>query len=73
MWSNYNMPDVIRFVGVGTLDEPWQAEPDVHFFLRSKLPWVQIPEGVPTAQNFYDVKTVWPASSIARWRSATRG
>ena len=37
----------IRFVRVGTLDNPAALSPDVHIYTRSKLPWVKLPEGVP--------------------------
>jgi hypothetical protein len=71
LWSNYNMGDVIRFVAAGTLDDPAAVTPDVHFYLRSRAPWLVVPDDVPTAQDFYDVKAVWPAESIARWKAAS--
>ncbi len=36
----------IRFVRVGTLDEPERITPDAHFFVRSKHPWISVPDGV---------------------------
>ena len=39
--------DALRFVRVGTLDEGERITPDAHYFVRSKHPWVVIPEGVP--------------------------
>lgn len=39
--------DAMRFVRVGTLDHGERLSPDVHFFVRSKHPWVTIPDGVP--------------------------
>ncbi len=62
----------IRFVRVGTLDEPGALPPDVHIFTRSKLPWVRLPEGVPAFEVYYDSKTLWPAESLAR-RKAVYG
>ncbi|HZU51909.1 MAG TPA: aldehyde-activating protein, partial [Sphingomicrobium sp.] len=37
----------IKFVRVGTLDEGERIQPDAHFFVRSKHPWVVIPDGLP--------------------------
>jgi hypothetical protein len=36
----------IRFVRVGTLDEGERVAPDAHFFVRSKHPWIRLPDGV---------------------------
>ncbi|HEX7250708.1 MAG TPA: GFA family protein, partial [Burkholderiales bacterium] len=48
VWSNYSgAGDAVRFVRVGTLDEPDRLPPDVHIFTASKQPWVVIPEGMP--------------------------
>jgi hypothetical protein len=46
LWSNYGgAVDKIRFVRVGTLDDPGDLPPDIHIYTRSRLPWVVIPEG----------------------------
>ncbi|HEX2763073.1 MAG TPA: GFA family protein [Allosphingosinicella sp.] len=37
----------ILFLRVGTLDEGERLEPRAHFFIRSRHPWVSIPQGVP--------------------------
>lgn len=39
--------DAIRFVRVGTLDRGESFVPDTHYFVRSKHPWVVIPDGLP--------------------------
>jgi len=65
VWSVYTRPDIL-FVRAGTLDDPSQVAPDVHIFTRSKLPWVQIPDGVPAFDVFYDVQELWPAASRER-------
>ncbi len=41
----------IKFVRVGTLDEAERVKPDAHFFVRSKHPWVVIPEDVPAFET----------------------
>jgi len=72
MWSIYGGRDKVRFVRIGTLDEPSALRPDVHIFTRSKQPWVILPEGVPAFEVYYDTKTLWPAESLAR-RKAVLG
>ena len=65
VFSTYSHPR-IWFVRGGTLDDPSAIEPDVHIYTRSKLPWVRLPEGVPAFEAFYDLKALWPASSLER-------
>ena len=67
LWSNYGgAVDLLRFVRVGTLDEPAALPPDVHIYTRSKLPWVTLPEGAPAFEAYYGSKALWPAASLAR-------
>ena len=66
MWSTYGGREETRFVRVGTLDDPAALKPDVHIFTRSKQPWVQLPPGVPVFEVYYDIKSLWPAESLAR-------
>ena len=47
LWSDYGGRPALRFVRVGTLDEPAALPPDVHIFTRSKLPWVAAARGRP--------------------------
>ena len=65
VYSKYTSPRV-RFVRVGTLDDPSGLEPDVHIFTKSKVPWVQLPEGVPAFNVYYDMQKLWPAESLER-------
>lgn len=46
--------DAMRFVRVGTLDDGRDLEPDAHYFVRSKHPWVVIPFGVPSYETLPD-------------------
>jgi len=67
LWSNYGgATDRLRFVRVGTLDTPGDLPPDIHIYTRSKLPWVQLPEGVAAVEAYYDSKALWPEASLAR-------
>ena len=66
LWSNYGgSKDVLRFVRVGTLDEPGDVPPDIHIYTRSKLPWVRIPDGALAVEAYYDSSEVWPEESLA--------
>jgi hypothetical protein len=67
VWSNYaGAGDAVRFVRVGTLDDPDRLPPDIHIFTASKQPWVVIPPGMPAVAEFYDRKQYWPKESLAR-------
>jgi hypothetical protein len=68
LWSEYGGVEKLRFVRVGTLDEPRALTPDVHIYTRSKLPWVALPEGVPAFSAYYDSSKLWPPESLARRR-----
>ena len=71
LWSNYGgRGDIVRFVRVGTLDDPDALPPDVHIFTDSKQPWLTLPEGAPAFAEFYDRKALWPAEAQARLRAA---
>jgi hypothetical protein len=69
VWSEYGGLAALRFVRVGTLDDPAALAPDVHIYTRSKLPWVRLPEGVPAFEAYYDSAKLWPAASLERRRA----
>jgi hypothetical protein len=47
LWATHRFfGEAILFLRVGTLDEGERVAPDAHFFLRSKHPWITVPEGV---------------------------
>lgn len=56
----------IRFIRVGTLDDPDQLPPDVHIFTMSKQPWVILPESDRRVEVFYNFKKTWSAESLQR-------
>jgi len=67
LWSNYaGAGDRLRFVRVGTLDEPDRYPPDVHIFTSSKQPWVVLPAGTPVFPEYYDSSKLWPPESLER-------
>ena len=69
VWSEYGGVSALRFVRVGSLDDPAVLVPDVHIYTRSKLPWVRLPEGVPAFEAYYDSAKLWPAASLERRRA----
>jgi hypothetical protein len=69
VWSEYGGVEKLRFVRVGTLDDPTACKPDVHIYTRSKQPWLALPAGVPAFEGYYDSKAVWPAASLERRRA----
>jgi hypothetical protein len=73
VWSEYGGLSTLRFVRVGTLDDPHLLEPDVHIYIRSKVPWVQLPEGVPAFEGYYDALKLWPSDSLERRSSVLAG
>jgi hypothetical protein len=67
VWSNYaGGGDALRFVRVGTLDEPGRLPPGVHIFTASKQPWVVIPAGAPSFAEYYRASEVWSPASLER-------
>lgn len=67
VWSNYgSADDVLRFVRVGTLDEPGRFTPGIHVYTRSMLHWVRLPEGALAVDAYYDTAEVWHPESVER-------
>lgn len=67
LWSNYaGGGDAVRFVRVGTLDDPDRLPPDIHIFTASKQPWLVLPPGTPAVTEYYDAADHWPRESLAR-------
>jgi hypothetical protein len=68
VWSNYaGGGDAIRFIRVGTLDEPDRLPPNIHIYTVSKQPWVVLPSGVPAVAEFYRPSEQWPKESLERY------
>jgi len=72
VWSSYaGAGDAIRFVRVGTLDDPDRLPPDIHIFTSSKQPWVILPPDTPAVAEYYRASDLWPRESLER-RAALR-
>jgi len=73
LWSHYaGGGDAIKFLRVGTLDEPDRLPPDVHIYTASKQPWVILPPDTPAFAEFYSRKALWPAESLARLQAVVK-
>lgn len=73
LWSNYaGAGPLVRFVRVGTLDEPDRLPPDIHIFTASKQPWVVLPPDTPAVPEYYHRADHWPAESLARREALLR-
>lgn len=69
LFSHYayaSIGEKVRFVRVGTLDEPERVPPDVHIFTASKQPWVVLPDETPAFEAFYKASELWPKASLDR-------
>jgi len=67
LWSNYGGgPDLVRFVRIGTLENPDLFPPDIHIFTESKQRWVVLPPGIPAVPEYYRASQWWPAASLER-------
>jgi hypothetical protein len=67
VWSHYaGAGPVLKFVRVGTLDNPDLLPPDIHIFTASKQPWLTLPADVPAVAEYYDRDQHWPEESQAR-------
>jgi hypothetical protein len=68
VWSHYaGAGPLIKFVRVGTLDDPDLLPPDIHIFTASKQPWVVLPHGAPAVPEYYERSAHWPQESLERW------
>jgi hypothetical protein len=59
----------LRYIRVGTLDDPAACPPDVHIFTSTKLPWVELGTQIPAFEKGYDFSKVLSPESRARWRT----
>lgn len=70
VWSYYGgAGSLARFIRVGTLDEAWKIQPDVHIYTRSKRSFFTLDDSVLQYSAFYPRKEdVWREDSVVRWR-----
>jgi hypothetical protein len=73
VWSHYaGAGDRLKFVRVGTLDDPDRLPPDVHIYTMSKQAWVVLPPGARAFHEYYKSAEVWSKESLER-RKAVLG
>ena len=70
LWSDYGRRPNLRFVRVGTLDQPNNVKPDVHIYTRYKVKRLTLPKGTPAFRNYYETNKVWPKASFKRLKAA---
>ena len=71
VWSNYHrfsqgQGDIVRFIRVGTLDEPHRLPPDVHIFDADRNTCAPEPANAPRYEAFYNLGDIWTPSSLRR-------
>ena len=71
VWSNYlilfgGIGDAVRFIRVGTLDDPSRLPPDVHIYTSSKQPWVTLSPDALVVEKYYITEEVWSRESLER-------
>lgn len=71
LWSHYaGAGEAIKFLRVGTLDDPNLMPPRIHVFTSTKQGWVVLPSDLPVFDEFYSPRDTWPEQSLARFKAA---
>ena len=74
LWSYYPVfHDKVRFVRVGTLDEPDRLPPDVHIYTSSKQRWFELPANALAVDEYYITEDVWREKSLERRQALMEG
>ena len=67
VWSNYaGAGDAVRFVRVGTLDEPCAPASRHPYFHRVEAAVGSAAPGIPAEAEYYRASERWPAESLER-------
>jgi hypothetical protein len=71
VWSYYlvlsgGTGELVRFIRVGTLDDPSRLPPDVHIYTSSKQPWFTLPPDALAVKEYYVTDQVWTKESLER-------
>ena len=56
----------IHFIRVGTLDLSDQMPPDVHIYICSKQPWVNLSKDTPQFDEIYNFDATWSKQAMRR-------
>jgi len=73
IWSKYHFVDipVISLRG-GTLDETEMAQPAYHIFVRSKQPWVILPDDTPVFDGWLEPTEAWSKTTLNKIEEMTQ-
>lgn len=67
VWSTYGgAGEILRFVRVGTLDDPDSCPPDIHIYTSTRRSWVRLPDDLPAMEGYYNRNEQWPPESQDR-------
>lgn len=71
VWSYYlvmfgGIGELVRFIRVGTLDDPSRVKPDFHIYTSSKQPWVVLEDDALAVEEYYVTEEVWRKESLQR-------
>jgi hypothetical protein len=67
LYSNYaGAGPILSFVRIGTLDNPNECPPNAIIFTSTKQDWVCFPDDIPQFEEYYDMKQLYSAQSLAR-------
>ncbi|KAF4980740.1 hypothetical protein FZEAL_3325 [Fusarium zealandicum] len=54
LWNHYaDAGPHLSYVRVGTLDRPWEIEPDVHIYTSSRRSFLNVDDGKPSFEKYY--------------------
>ena len=69
VWTHYaGAGSYMAFIKVGTLDQAWRLDPDVHIYTRSKRGFVAVDDGAQRYEAFYpDYRDVYRPEAIERF------
>lgn len=71
VWSYYlvmfgGIGELVRFIRVGTLDEPDRFPPNVHIYTSTKQPWVVLPPDAMVVDEYYETEEIWSPENLER-------
>lgn len=70
IWVKYRYHKVpVIAIRTGTLYDCAEVAVQAHIFIKSKLPWVSIPEKTPQFNEAYDRNEIWPDISLNEYNN----
>ena len=68
LWCDYHFiaRDILALRG-GTLDDASAYPPRAHIFVKSKQPWLELADGLPVFEEFFELGELWPPATVARF------